>query len=440
MNRNIKKSPFFAVLLSCLTLQAQKIVTVEEAMSLALENNYGIKIAYNSLSVSANNADLLNSGYLPTLTANGGATFNRDNAEAQFANGETTVLTGANSSRYNASLNLNYTLFDGFGRKYDYQAFKEQQLLSELEVRETIENTTIQLYSIYLNVAQFEENVASLKEALTISKKRLLRARYMSGYGQGSALEVLNAEVDINNDSIAVLNAVLQLENAKRDLNLVLGNVLEDTFKVDTSINFLTNLDRQTLSETAKTKNVALLKIEQDLAISELSIKSNKSAYLPTVGLVGSYGWNRNNNNAASFVAASTNVGLSGGVTLSWNIFDGGRTITQVNNSKIGLETQRLQKENTLLELQRDFDNAWFNYKNKYAIYLFQDQNIKTAQNNFERTEQRFKSGQTNSIEFRQAQINLLNAQVNKDQAKYEAKFAELQLLQISGDLLNVKI
>ena len=92
-----------------------------------------------------------------------------------------------------------------------------------------------------------------------------------------------------------------------------------------------------------------------------------------------------------------------------------------------------------LLSIERDFNNAWDDYMNKLEIYNIQEKNILTAQNNFERTEEKFKIGQVNSIEFRQAQLNLLNAELSRNSAKFEAKLSELQILQISGELLNVQ-
>ena len=160
---------------------------------------------------------------------------------------------------------------------------------------------------------------------------------------------------------------------------------------------------------------------------------------MPTIGLSGSYGWNKNNNNAVALLAVSTSTGLSAGLNLSWNLFDGGSTITRVRNAKINLETQQLQKESILLSIERDFNNAWDNYQNKLEIYNIQEKNIITAQNNFDRTQEKFKIGQVNSIEFRQAQINLLNAELSRNQAKFSAKLSELELLQISGELLNVQ-
>lgn len=417
----------------------QKTITPNEAISLALENNYGIKLANNEIELAKNNASILNSGYLPTVTGNAGSTFNIDNTEAEFSNGNSTVLNGAESSRYNASVNLNYTLFDGLGRSYDYKQLKQRYQLTELEARETIENTVFQLFTVYYNVAQLTENTLALQQSLEISRDRLLRAQYQFDYGQSTKLGVLNAEVDINNDSISVINTKQQLINIKRDLNVVMGNTLAGDFGVDTDVDFKVLYDKEELFQKAKTKNISLLQIEKNIAISGLDIKSGKSAYLPTLGLTGTYGWNKNNNNAASFVAVSTSSGVSGGLSLSWNLFDGGSTITRVKNAKINLESQQLQKQQLQIQLERDFNNAWDDYHNKLNIYKLQEANIIKSQNNFNRTEEKFKIGQVNSIEFRQAQLNLLNAELSRNQAKYDAKLAELQLLQLSGELLNIK-
>lgn len=424
----------------CMTsITAQKLVSVSEAIELALENNYGIKIISNNKEIAKNNASILNSGYLPTVSSSSGATFNRDNLEAEFANGESTALNGAKSSRYNASINLNYTLFDGLGRYYDYKRLKETYKLSELQARETIENTIAQLYVVYYNVAQVTENVTVLEKTLTISKDRITRASYQFEYGQGTMLNVLNAQVDINNDSINLINAKQQLVNTKRDLNVVLGNVISSEFRVDTTIDFKLNIDQNDLANKVKSNNVNLLQLDKNIMINTFIVKANKSGYLPSLGLTGSYGWNKGNNNAASFVAVSTNTGLSGGLSLSWNLFDGGATATRVSNAKIELENRSLEKESMVIDIERNFNNAWDDYQNKLTIFQVQENNIITSTNNFNRTQEKYKLGQATSIEFRQAQLNLINSELNRNQAKYAAKIAELTVLQLSGELLNIE-
>ncbi len=430
----------FVFMSFCMTsITAQKLVSVSEAIELALENNYGIKIISNNKEIAKNNASILNSGYLPTVSSSSGATFNRDNLEAEFANGESTALNGAKSSRYNASINLNYTLFDGLGRYYDYKRLKETYKLSELQARETIENTIAQLYVVYYNVAQVTENVTVLEKTLTISKDRITRASYQFEYGQGTMLNVLNAQVDINNDSINLINAKQLLVNTKRDLNVVLGNVISSEFRVDTTIDFKLNIDQNDLANKVKSNNVNLLQLDKNIMINTFIVKANKSGYLPSLGLTGSYGWNKGNNNAASFVAVSTNTGLSGGLSLSWNLFDGGATATRVTNAKIELENRSLEKESMVIDIERNFNNAWDDYQNKLTIFQVQENNIITSTNNFNRTQEKYKLGQATSIEFRQAQLNLINSELNRNQAKYAAKIAELTVLQLSGELLNIE-
>ncbi|PTM03052.1 MAG: transporter, partial [Bacteroidetes bacterium] len=162
--------------------QAQNILSTQEAVSLALENNYGIKIASNTLEIAENNTNILNSGFLPSLSVNSGATYNLDNTEANFSNGNVTNLNGAESSRFNASVNLNYTIFDGLGRHYNYKRLKEEKQLTELEARETIENTMLQLFTVYYNVAQLSQNTDAISQTLYISKDRLKRAEYQFEY------------------------------------------------------------------------------------------------------------------------------------------------------------------------------------------------------------------------------------------------------------------
>ena len=427
-----------AVLIGC-NLFAQNILSKEKAIQLTLENNYGVKIANNNVELAENNKSVLNSGYLPTLTGNAGATYNRDNLSAEFSSGESTSLDGAESSRYNAGINLNYTLFDGLGRYYDFKRLKEEYNLSELQARETIENTILQLLTVYYDVARRAENLNSLEQTLEISYDRLVRSEYQFDYGQNTKLDVLNAQVDINNDSINVITSKQNLINSKRDLNVVTGNSIDRVFAVDTSVTFLMQLNKQQLLEKVLSNNVTLIQNDKNIAINDFTVKANKSGYLPIVGLTGTYGWNENNNNAASFVAVSSNTGLSAGVNLSWNLFDGGTTITRVKNAKINLENLKLQKEQLKLEVERNFNNAWDDYQNRLKIYRVQEENIKTAKNNFNRTQEKFKLGQVTSIEFRQAQFNLLTAELSRNQAKYDAKLAEVLVLQISGELLNVR-
>jgi outer membrane protein TolC len=428
----------------------ESLLSKEEAVTLALENNFGIQVARNQIKLAENNKSILNTGFLPTLTGAAGATYNRDDSEVEFPGQfledgsprPNLEINQAEAQRYNGNLTVNYTLFDGLGRLYNYRSLKEQYKLSELQARETIENTMLQLFSVYFEVARLTENKNVLLQALEISRDRITRSEYAFEFGQSTRLDILNAQVDVTNDSISLLNTQQQLANTKRDLNVVLNRSLNEEFKVDTLIRFIPMLELEEYIASAKENNVALLQTEKNLRINEYDIKVSQSGYLPRLALNGSYGWNLNQSAASAFFPGvnNTTYNLNLGATLTWNLFDGGGTAVRVKNARIAYQNQELLNKQIELEVNRDIENALAIYRNRLEIYHIQEQNVITNQNNFDRSREQFQLGRITSIEFRQAQINLLNAQTNKNLAKYDAKLAELQLLQLTGQLLNVEL
>ena len=441
-HKSIKFSLLIALIISVQSVfSQQKQLSKGEAIQITLENNYGIEVADNNLEIAGNNGDILNSGYLPSLFALAGADYQLEDSETERDDGDSFEINGADSEAYRASLNLEYTLFDGLGRYYNFKRLKESYNLSRLDARETIENTIIQLFSVYYEVARLTENVEILEETLEISKDRVTRAGYQFDYGQNTKLEVLNAEVDVTNDSINLMNTRQQLRNTKRDLNVVMSRELDNNFVVDTLVAFIPKLKLETYREEAMANNVRILQSESNILLSEYDIRTTKADFLPTVGLTGSYGWNKSVSPASAFFTGSTQEvkGLSAGLNLRWNLFDGGGTITRYKNAKVVKENQELFKQQIELQVERDIANALGDYENLLEVYQIQEQNVITNQNNFERSRERLNLGQITSIEFRQAQINLINAETNKNLAKYDAKLAELQLLQLIGQLLNVE-
>ena len=433
-----------------LILKGQEKLTKEQALYLALENNFGIQVSKNTTEIQKNNSSFLNSGYLPTVSLSGGSNYVGSDSEIAFPDQfdeqgnpiPNRIFEGQESQRFNAGVNLNYTLFDGMGRKYIYKQLKEQYALSELQLRETIEFTMLQLFEVYFNIAQFTESSKIFKENLDISKERQKRAQTAFIYGQGNKLSVLNAQVDVTNDSISLIQVNQQLDNYKRDLNLLMNQPINQNFDVELDLKFIDNIKIQSWLETAIENNVEILKQKRNSKINSYDIKISQSGYLPTVGLVGSYGWNLNKSPATAFFPGTNNTTYSLGVgaSLSWNLFDGGRTKIRSKNAKLSFENQILVEQEAMLSFERDLENSIQNYRNTKEIYEIQKKQVETATYNFERSQAQYKLGSITAIEFRQAQINLSNAQNQRAVAKYRAKLSELQLIQITGQLLNIEL
>lgn len=436
---NYKNKLTLLLLMSFSAGFAQELLTKENAIGIALENNYGIKIAKNNVQAAENNASIYNSDYLPRVAVNAGANYSNATTEFTLQNGTQSEINNAESKQYNASIGLNYTLFDGLGRTYNYKKLKESYNLSELEAQAIIESSVLQIFTVYYDVAQLLEDNKNILESLNISKQRLTRAKYGFEYGQSTKLQLLNAEVDVNNDSIRFINSQRFLANSKRDLNLLLGRSVSTDFTVDTNISFNLVFELQGLLEKAKSHNIEMQKVSKSIELSDFDIKISKSNLYPTLDFKSSYGFNKSDNVATFNYAEQLSNGLNAGVSLNWNLFDGGSTKTRIQNAKIYNENLQIQKELVINELERNVANSLEIYSNALFILSAEEKNVETNNRNFSRTEEQFKLGQITSIEFRQAQVNLLNAQSNLNQATYDAKNAELKLLQLTGELLNTE-
>ena len=418
---------------------AQDVLSESQAIKLALKNNFGVLIGDNNVEIAANNKSILNTGFLPSLGASAGANYNLNNITANFQNGSTTELNGATSSSFNAGVNLNYTLFDGLGRWYNFKQLKEKYELSELEARTTIENAIYQTLGAYYDIAVQSNTVSVLSEAVEVSKVRVLRTSQAFNYSQGNKLSVLNAQVDLSNDSINLANAQLALANAKRNLNAILVQDINADFEINEELKFIENFEKTTLYDAMLENNVSLLQLKKNISIGQYNENITRARYLPSIAATTQYGWNRSNNNEASFLASATSYGLSAGATLTWNLFDGGTTRTNMQNAKLTNENLVLQYAQLENNLERDFENAWADYRNKIYLYTTQEKNLISNEDNFNRTNEQFKLGLVSSVEYRQAQQNLLTVATQVTQSKYSAKLAEIKLLQLAGLLLETE-
>ena len=415
----------------------QEILTKDLAVKIALENNFEIKVAINTTRIAENNAALTNSDYLPSLSGSAGSTFASSNSKNTFQDNTIVSVSGVETVSYNAGLTLNYSLFNGFGRKYNYQKLQENYNLTALQARKVMENTLFNIFFAYYEIARLTQDQLNQNKSLAISKERLTKAIFSFEYGQNTKLDVLNAEVDFNNDSINYLNISQSLKTEKNNLNLLLGRSITTYFEVDTTLSFYEDLAFEVLSDKAHSNNVEVLEQNSNLRNAETNIKISSAAIIPSVGLNTRYNWQNNDFGPVGFLAAQQSNGLNIGAALSWNLWDGGKSNTLRQNTKIALENESLSMDQTLLNLDRNLNNAWTSYQTALFIMMAQNKNLETNQRNFERTKEQYNLGQITSIAFRQAQLNLLNAQVNYNNARYSAKKFELGLLQLSGDLLQ---
>ena len=428
------------LLLIPLTGFSQPVLTKTEAVEAVLRNNFNIRLAENNVLIAENTADRGVAGFRPTVNGSANLGGEVNNSLQEFADGREIQGKGAVPVNGAASVDIQYVLYEGNARNLRLSQLQEQAKAASLAEQQTIELSILELMIGYYQVAQLTESVRALEQTLTVSERRLERARYGFEYGQGSKLLVLNAEVDINRDSINLITAQQQLRNAKRNVNVLLARDVNTPFDIDTSLIYANDLVMRDLLDSALTSNPNLLLARKDLDILVYDYDLNETTKRPVLAANGNVGANFSTDlSSQSFINYSTRYGVGAGLTLNWNLYDGGIRRVQRENIRLAMENQQIFIDQVETELERDLNDAWEVYMNELYVLTVEQHNLISNQDNFQRTQEQYNIGQVTSVEFRQAQVNLLSAEINYATAKYTAKAAELRLLQLCGRILDAE-
>jgi outer membrane protein TolC len=427
------------VLVSILTFNAQGQTTIglNEVITNTLQHNLNVRIAQNVATLADNNATLGNAGGLPTVTAGGGLNGSLTNTNLVFAGGAQPPIerTGAQTAIISGNLTANYVLFNGFTASNTYNRLELQSELAKTQSQMQIEAILLQSINAYFGALQLQSSLNAAQRSLAVSIERYNRAKLRAEYGSANSIAMLNARVDMKNDSIIVINIEQQLNNAKSTLAYLMG-VENADFELNEAFDLNSSLSKDELIESALSQNLSLLEARKNLEISEKNIDISKGTYYPTLSVSSGYSYS-NNQSDASFIVENVNSGLNGGLTLSYNLFNGGRSSISRENARINWETSKLRIDDLTLSLETQLNNAFTTYMNNLNVVELRESTLLVSQQNFSRSEELFKNGQITGTEFREAQLNLLNAEIQLYISKINAKLSEYELLRLSGTLIS---
>lgn len=428
---------FFTLLGCFLTAISQEVLTLEEAIKQALDKNHGILVVKNNLKVAENKATIGNAGMLPTVAISGNTNLNVSNTKLEFAGGLPPVeREGAQSSQLNANIALNYVLFDGLAMFHTYDLLKIDEEKSRLETRIQIENTILSVANAYYEIARWQSQKEVWQEAVQISKKRYQRAQTYNEFGGNSKVEVLSAQVDLHTDSVNLLNANLSLNRSIRKLNFLLNKNTDDYYLVSNKVEVNQMPAFPELFTQASNNNAALLNAKYNELAADKRLKQLSGNLYPRLAVNAGYGFS-SSATEAGIVLSNQNVGPSVGLTLQYSIFEGGKKQIERQNAKILMENAVINSQALEKQMQMELTNAYDLYEYQNQVIELENINVQTAQLNFERTKELFELGKVTNTQFRDAQLNLVRAKTQIANANYLLKLSELDLIRISGTLLQ---
>lgn len=419
-------------------LFSQSTLSLEDVLATSIKENIDIKIKTNELSQVKNYEKVGVLGVLPKIKLNGSASGNQGTSSLEFATDDFPTIDDADSESksINGNVEFSYNLFNGLGSIYTYQKLKRQSDLKSVELLIQIEQILLKTAKQYFDVAYLQENNKIISEVLDISKDRYNRIKVQNEFGNASKLDLLSAEIDLNNDSVKLMNSEYELEEAKRQLNQTLNKSLDSEFNVENSVNINRGLVYSDLKKETLKNNNNILFQKYIVEIAKKDKKINSVSILPRVNISAQYGYNNTESNT-SIILDQTNLGLTGFINFSWDIFDGlaNRKITQ--NTKIQIESNKLQLDAINLQIEQEFNSTFQQYINNVSLIDIEKRNLETSEKFFERAKEQFYQGQLSRNDFRLAQTDLSMSKNRLNQTKYKAKIAELNLYRLAGKIIE---
>ncbi len=419
----------FIFLFTGLVINAQEPLSLTDAIQIALENNYEIRMIKQDQLISEINNNWGTAGRYPYInfTAGDENSYNLNKTE-NFA-----------SNRFTAGLALNWTLFDGFAVRINKTRFEELEELSKHNTAIIVEGTIQSVILAYYNILLQEARLKNYDEVMQLSEARFKRAEGQKEYGTAVTYDVLQAQNAYLSDRAGFLLQQVAYKNAKRDLNYLLAEKepkdyeLTEKFEALAQDYVLGDLQAQMIENNKSLQNQYI-----NQRLLENAVTSAKSNLYPTIDFRGgASGTSARNNYETSDASWTNNANFYGNFTLSYNLFSGGNRKRAIQIANIEEEIGQVQIE----EMQHDLNNKLANlfefYQVQKELLSVAAENLAAAKLNLQISREKFEAGAINSFNFRDVQILYLNAAQQKLEAIYDFIDAHTSLLRMAGTIIQ---
>jgi outer membrane protein len=409
------------------------LLTLKDAVQIALKNNYNIQLSQNNSTIAANNVTLGNAGFLPLVT--GDAALNNSNQKIKQTRSDGTVnnLT-ANNSNNNYGVNLNWTIFDGFNMFANYDMLKQQDKLGAIRLQDTIQSTVANVINTYYNLISQNEQIKALRGAIEISRTQLRYSNDKFTVGRVSKLDVYNAQVNLNTDTSNLVIQLQQFRTTKLQLNQLLVRDLQTDFSVGDTIVVNNSLVLGDIITKAQAQNPAILAAQINKRLAEISLRQVKSTRYPVIGVTSGYTFT-NSKTPAGFTLSQNAHGFAYGLTASINIFDGLNQWRRERNAKLQIDNADISAKQTRLDVEAQISNFYIAYLSGLDLIKIGQSSVELAKKNLDISLEKYKIGNITQLEIREAQRNYLDAQSKFFSAQYQSKMAEVTLQQITNSI-----
>jgi outer membrane protein TolC len=434
----MQKNSFIALLLVLLFSQekiaAQNKLSLKEAVTIAIQNSYDIKLVENSLSIAQNNNNYGVAGGLPTVTANGTNNNTLSTINQTFPDASrNTTRSGVDGSTLNGGLSATMILFNGYRIAATKERLASIQKQTEAALQTQMLNTSSTVMQQYYNVIRQAAFLKTIEKSIEASEQRVEIVKTRQEIGVANQADLLQSSLDLNALLQAKQNQLLVIDQVQADLYnsmVVPANsnyIFTDSIQVD---------QKMILSDVeSKMKAHPLLQSAQQLInVNQFLEKETKALTYPT--LRANTGFNYNSNkSAAGFILLNESYGPFLGFNLSIPIYAGSTSKRAYKNAQINTVSAKIQYDNTAQDLATELFKTYQNYQNSLKQTPTEIQNYEMSDALLALVMEKFKLGQATIVDVKQAQQSFETAGFRLTSLRFSAKIAEIELKRLSNQL-----
>jgi outer membrane protein TolC len=433
----MQKISFIVLLLGLLFSQeinAQNNLSLKEAVTIAIQNSYDIKLVENNLSIAQNNNNYGVAGGLPTVTANGTNNNTLTTINQTFPDASrNTTRSGVDGSTLNGGLTATMILFNGYRIAATKDRLESIQKQTEAALQVQMLNTSSTVMQQYYNVIRQLAFLKTIEKSIEASEQRVAIVKTRQEIGVANQADLLQSSLDLNALLQAKQNQLLVLDQVKADLfnsMVVPANsnyVFTDSIQVD---------QKMILSDVeSKMKAHPLLQSAQQLInVNQFLEKETKALMYPILRANSGFNYN-SNKSTAGFILLNESYGPFLGFNLSIPIYAGTANKRAYKNAQINTVNSKIQYDNTAQNLSTELFKTYQNYQNSLKQTPVEIENYKMSDALLSLVMERFKLGEATIVDVKQAQQSFETAGFRLTSLQFSAKIAEIELKRMSNQL-----
>ena len=433
----MQKNRFLLVLLAIVisnVISAQEKLSLADAVKIAVQNSYDIKLVENTVAVAKNNNSYGVAGGLPTVSSTATNNNTSSTIHQTFPDpSRNTTRSGVEGTTVNGSLNVSMILFNGFRVAATKDRLESLEKQSAATLQNQLLNTSSVVMQQYYNVVRQEAYLKTIQKSIEASEQRVAIVKTRQQVGLANQADVLQSNIDLNALLQAKQNQLLVIDQAKADLYNSMVVPATSNYTFDETIIVDQNIKMAEVE--AKMKDHPLLQSAQQLVnVNQFIEKETRATMYPTLRANTGYSYS-SNRNGAGFILLNESYGPFLGINLALPIYNGGASKRAYNNAKIATNSAKLQLENATLDLNTELFKTYKNYLNSVKQTPVEQENYKMSQELLGLVMQKYQLGQATMVDVKQAQQSFETAGFRLTSLQFTAKIAEIELKRLSNQL-----